>query len=183
MLSLSDQLTVPQIFFNEEHIGGASELFQLLDKLEGKASNSNRVASKVKKRRSISITKSQRGLQLSENGSELSSSLVSTIQSDDAVFKFYQTHIASVPDPTDDRLRPTGKTKRSSSSSSSNSSATTSDESDEHLNASSCAFGCFVLPNGQIESLRVLTGRLSNNTIRVSFSTNTVSFSRKGITM
>ena len=29
MLKLSDRLTVPQIFFNEDHIGGASELLQL----------------------------------------------------------------------------------------------------------------------------------------------------------
>ena len=31
MLSLSDSLTVPQIFFNENHIGGATELISLLD--------------------------------------------------------------------------------------------------------------------------------------------------------
>lgn len=32
MLSLSDSLTVPQIFFNENHIGGATELLSLLEK-------------------------------------------------------------------------------------------------------------------------------------------------------
>lgn len=31
MLSLSDQMTVPQIFFNDDHIGGASELLYLLE--------------------------------------------------------------------------------------------------------------------------------------------------------
>ncbi len=35
MLKLSDSFTVPQIFFNEEHIGGADELIALLEKWDG----------------------------------------------------------------------------------------------------------------------------------------------------
>ncbi len=35
MLALSDSLTVPQIFFNEKHVGGANELIKLLEQWDG----------------------------------------------------------------------------------------------------------------------------------------------------
>ena len=38
MLSLSDSFTVPQIFFNNEHIGGAKETIELLEKLDQQGS-------------------------------------------------------------------------------------------------------------------------------------------------
>ena len=31
MLKLSDRLTVPQVFFNENHLGGANDIFKLKD--------------------------------------------------------------------------------------------------------------------------------------------------------
>mmetsp|Transcript_14737 Transcript_14737/g.22332 ORF Transcript_14737/g.22332 Transcript_14737/m.22332 type:complete len:534 (-) Transcript_14737:59-1660(-) len=37
LLNLSDSLTVPQIFFNEKHIGGADELIDLLEKWDSEA--------------------------------------------------------------------------------------------------------------------------------------------------
>lgn len=114
MLSLSDQLTVPQVFFNDEHVGGATELFEILKQWDK--------------------------LPTSPDGTS-------------GALDYYQETIASQPDPIDERLKPSSSDDEMSGE---------FEKSDEFSRASGdeCAFGCFILPNGNVESLRNITSNL-----------------------
>ena len=115
MISLSDQLTVPQVFFNEDHIGGSSELFNILSQWDEVSSESD------------DNTTTSGPLQM------------------------YFQEIESQPDPTDVRLALSPPE------------SSTANQADKNaLPTDECAFGCFLLPDGQIQSVRELTADLIN---------------------
>ena len=115
MISLSDQLTVPQIFFNEEHIGGSTDLFKILGQWDDLTDGSDGTAGPL---------------------------------------QMYLQEIESQPDPTDPRLAlPEPGTETSSTASNTTGNSLPTDE---------CAFGCFLLPDAQVQSVRDLTGDLIN---------------------
>lgn len=76
MLSLSDRLTVPQVFFNEKHVGGADDTLAVLEQQWEQTNNND-----------------------DENSNPADSSPTKTPA------QIYKETIASQPDPTDERLR------------------------------------------------------------------------------
>lgn len=75
MLSISDRLTVPQVFFNERHVGGADDLLKVLEQWDNK-----------------------------ESSEEFSDPALQPVAAGSPI-EIYKKTIASQPDPTDPRLR------------------------------------------------------------------------------
>ena len=167
MLSLSNQLTVPQIFFNEEHVGGASDLLYLLSTWDDmtEASESASIDSyspsiakqnrkwwgnhnKKKKRASVSMDDTLTGSSMPFGAPSLST-LVPPPPT--TALEFYHREIASKPDPSDERLKlvsPEEVQKRAN------------EISEGQIPSDICAFGCFLLPDGQAVSVRELISDL-----------------------